>query len=1817
MLANYYQLRTKPVDPGRGPFRLTQNQTSRMKRFLLPFYLLLLTLFALSEVKAQTVQVTSFPQTICEGQATITTAIVNGLPAGVSVDSIFFDYFNDGSPDGVIVPPSTDYTYFYTAFGTFTIKVTANLSNGSQVSGTFGVTVVRPPVADFDVTTFRTQCFRGNSMCLVNQSTTRDSRIVSLRYIWGDGEIDEITNPDSGDVHCHSYQFSDTFNITMIVRDSLGCTTAVPATDSVIIKDNLLPLFEVLGQRGCFKSFWLFHNLTAGLPFSQLKRYTWDFGDGTSDTRIRPFNVPIDSFNYDTITHMYVQSGSFYPSLTVEDMTGCIDSIRLNANDRVPENINFDFNIIPTVSNKDTIARGDSVCFGDPHGATVFFYQEPVDFAGPGDLLWNFGDPPSQQLNFDDRNWWPSHAYTDICEKEVSLRITVTPCDTTNKIKVRILGPLTKIEDPQAMILVDPGQKSQCVITKAIEFPNTSKYCYSDHIWRRWDFGDDIAPKCTSFLVPNAGFPPPGGWTYQSTPPLEQLNNSTGYWIQNGVTYVGKRVDCNYSHDTLPVHKYTDWELIHSWYRDGHDFMPWDTTRYTRNPADTSGPGAKFWVADRDTGLWGKPVYLNPTTGDMSPTQGSYFDPITGLTQPWPRIDTIGETLPVKLPQDLEPFNRITMNRGTPDPFELEKGNYNITPKGMIADPKNQPGGFTYRLSGQIFNYPYTKKLSGQDSDMDLYKYIFYREIQRCITVTLTQKDSVNNGSDFKSTVTDYLVLDSADCNHEATVQLALVRPDARGLGKNGKECPGKFNPDQNGIRFHLDPTVYSNQITGQTFEYPGINPSCGQTYILLNHDSLADRLDQTPCALDGFVTWQGGPIPGGPIAGGFTNGGLFRPIFSNVPDWSNPMQYWQDAKGTSTWYHYGPGTVLGGNALAPADPQGFVTVGLVVGAGDLNGQPLCISDTVWYHNFFFFRELNAQFYLDPTYAGGVVTNGVCKEYCKNDDILFVYQDSTQDSIAFSYINWGDNSYTIDSFFYQAGTNDGFYVNGVRRVRYDVYLGPCGNDDPIVTNTIPFPNGLPGINVDTVYHENYKHRIYDPVNNPNGSLDTLGRNAAGDSILINECSVQRWIALKDTLKYWYYPEYQDQALMFLPVRHQFISSSFEDGCKLPGIAPTAVVHILVNRKSCLATDAKGLIVRGVIDSAMVKNSRNEFDTVFCVGEPVHFYDSVRYWRPDCSLSDPDFNPNRNWADDLAPLGPPHNGYHFDTTDYWRREKDNIDLFRPDGSYVEKMYWDFGDGDSTSGTRPIHTYKNPGRYVVRMRTIDRKGCQDTTWCYVYVSEPVAKATVKPGFFNCGEEVTLYDNSTMNTGGNDLIDSLKNNYWWFGDRNVDTLTRFDAFNDDTAKWYYRKNGYFRVKIVVETYQGCKDTAYEQVYVAGPRPKIKVISDTIGCAPFKVRVVNLADTDGPQTPDRLLTKSSIVYWGDALNPQSKIITKQYDTVEYIYYDSGTYYIFTKGDDNNPPDDNNGCRIVSYPDTVGGFEAPIRITVKHSYPAKIETDLQTVCVDQPFDIINKSDTISYTEFKYMIYTADTVTQIDSFIRDNQNNRITTSIDSMGKYLILLEPTKFAPGLPECKLYDTIQINVVKPTAAFDIDSSTVQAPKFKFVNNSLGATEYTWVAYNLANPGTPYLGPVDKVQADKDWEIDLGRDTGDFVVCLKAYTDDPAKPICEDEICDTIEYRFVVKLEIFNVFTPNGDGQNDVFDIDIKGETEYDLVIFNRWGTKVFESKNSGLDWNGKNFNDGAECPAGTYYYVFKYGLRTGKQETLNGSITLIRQQ
>lgn len=96
-------------------------------------------------------------------------------------------------------------------------------------------------------------------------------------------------------------------------------------------------------------------------------------------------------------------------------------------------------------------------------------------------------------------------------------------------------------------------------------------------------------------------------------------------------------------------------------------------------------------------------------------------------------------------------------------------------------------------------------------------------------------------------------------------------------------------------------------------------------------------------------------------------------------------------------------------------------------------------------------------------------------------------------------------------------------------------------------------------------------------------------------------------------------------------------------------------------------------------------------------------------------------------------------------------------------------------------------------------------------------------------------------------------------------------------------------------------------------------------------------------------------------------------------------------------------------------------------------------------------------------------------------------------------------------------------------------------------------------------------------------------------------------------IENDFDIKLDIPNVFTPNGDGTNNYFTIKSNIPPEnYKIIIINRWGNKVFETENINNSWDGKTKN--RDCSLGVYYYVIQY-KNGDKIEIKNGCLHLFR--
>lgn len=104
-----------------------------------------------------------------------------------------------------------------------------------------------------------------------------------------------------------------------------------------------------------------------------------------------------------------------------------------------------------------------------------------------------------------------------------------------------------------------------------------------------------------------------------------------------------------------------------------------------------------------------------------------------------------------------------------------------------------------------------------------------------------------------------------------------------------------------------------------------------------------------------------------------------------------------------------------------------------------------------------------------------------------------------------------------------------------------------------------------------------------------------------------------------------------------------------------------------------------------------------------------------------------------------------------------------------------------------------------------------------------------------------------------------------------------------------------------------------------------------------------------------------------------------------------------------------------------------------------------------------------------------------------------------------------------------------------------------------------------------------------------------------------------CADSIVRTIEVVSEYAFFIPNAFTPNDDDRNDVFMPAISGVKFYELMIFNRWGDRIFQTDDPNIGWNGAYKEEACKQD----FYIWKIKLTTidGDEKNYSGSVILLR--
>jgi gliding motility-associated-like protein len=155
-------------------------------------------------------------------------------------------------------------------------------------------------------------------------------------------------------------------------------------------------------------------------------------------------------------------------------------------------------------------------------------------------------------------------------------------------------------------------------------------------------------------------------------------------------------------------------------------------------------------------------------------------------------------------------------------------------------------------------------------------------------------------------------------------------------------------------------------------------------------------------------------------------------------------------------------------------------------------------------------------------------------------------------------------------------------------------------------------------------------------------------------------------------------------------------------------------------------------------------------------------------------------------------------------------------------------------------------------------------------------------------------------------------------------------------------------------------------------------------------------------------------------------------------------------------------------------------------------------------------------------------------------------------------------------------------------------------FTSTSQGASSVAW---DFGGFGTSTDDPTSFV---------FPLEEGTATVCLVA----TSANACADTACTVLEFGADSEVIVPNVFSPNGDGDNDTFGIigDPGPLSSFSLQVYNRWGQLVFSGDRLRMVWDGRQ-GSGMELSEGTYYWVLNYQPTTGELVERTGHVTLLR--
>lgn len=537
------------------------------------------------------------------------------------------------------------------------------------------------------------------------------------------------------------------------------------------------------------------------------------------------------------------------------------------------------------------------------------------------------------------------------------------------------------------------------------------------------------------------------------------------------------------------------------------------------------------------------------------------------------------------------------------------------------------------------------------------------------------------------------------------------------------------------------------------------------------------------------------------------------------------------------------------------------------------------------------------------------------------------------------------------------------------------------------------------------------------------------------------------------------------------------------------------------------------------------------------------------------------------------------------------------------SNINSYLWSFGDGQTSTAPRPSHTYADTGIYNVKLKVTSTGGCQDSA---------VQKMNVFPGFFpkfsfngSCkGIPFNFIDSTVTNYG---IVNS---NNWNFGDLTTlaDTASGRPLRN---TTYTYQNVGTYNVQMIVTNSKGCRDTANVNV-VVNDKPQLTLpFKDTLICSIDTLQLHAVSGTGlGSFTWTPNYRISSLTDPNPFVNP---LVTTTYTVTlndrGCIASDNIKVNVLDFITVNAGPDtticrtDSVTLRPVSQALSFRWTPVATLNNPNTKFPvARPVVPSTTYVVQANLGKCQAADTIIVKTVPYPTANAGA----DTIICFGEKALLNGSIAGLSSIWLpsqlVLNPTSLTTQASP-RVTTTFVLVVTDtlgcPKPARDSVLVTVRTQPYVFAGNdttiiigqplvfnasaSSFLTQYQWTPATGMNNDTllrptviitPGLYPngTDQIKYTLTATSNEGC-TGSDDITVKIFKTGPS-------------------IFIPNAFTPNGDGNNDIYKPILAGMQRLDYFrIYNRYGQLVYQTTTVGQGWDGRIKGN----PQGNAGYVY----------------------